>query len=575
MRAFTMASMAVACLVGTGCGSIHLHNEKSAATAKAAAEDFEASKFGEQLKSQRAILLSLEERDVEAFRKLTLVERDQTLLQLAANKEPATTNAGFAYRMLTVLDARLKVLDGDPVARANDQAKAQEALQKLLVAKRKQANARQFLVFNDTRFGSIPACDEKIAALEKPTADSLAAVVSEDFRVAAKERFAKVNVWVVQLGEECRKELGLAAEVRGAEADPGGALAGAISAYQDQKQSTDGNNAKAKIARANLTSAAKSLAKATKDSTAAQAMTDITCPAPQDEGPAAQAPESVAEVPPPPAAGAAEQNDAAASPSQLCSALAELHKRGSVGKKIIAEEKIEKIGFVLQALSGITPLPREGEEVDSSLALIAATTRLGHALRVYRQADEWPPLAPLIIEKQLAEAQLAAANALVALDNRRLAYRAEIVDALRGEINLLGKARTELFGVFGGGDVILAEAPCTRKNARLCSSYEALLRDTRYEHGVPAERPAYRAMAQLSQAYSTARDRQQTAEVRLLLSGYQESLILSEQALASWSAVLVTPIDLLRQYHAGGIKPSDIAPLLQTFGIFTIAGRID
>jgi hypothetical protein len=66
-----------------------------------------------------------------------------------------------------------------------------------------------------------------------------------------------------------------------------------------------------------------------------------------------------------------------------------------------------------------------------------------------------------------------------------------------------------------------------------------------------------------------------SARVRLELSGYQQSLILSEEAIASWAAVLDTPIDLLRQYHAGGIKPSDIAPILQALGIFTIAGRID
>jgi hypothetical protein len=585
MRALTSLSLAAACVLTTGCGSFHLHNENAAATSKAAADDFAASKFGERLKGQRAILLELEERDVEAFRKLTLVERDQTLLKLGASTElipvpeaptqnKPTTKDGFAYRMLVELNGRLKDLDGDPAMRAETQKASKKDQADLSKARQAQAKARQYLAIRDPGFSSIPPCNADVAALASgPTADKLGVLVSKDFEKSALSMWSDVEQSATMLGTQCSIELNLVSKIEGAKHQPNGLLANALAAYKAQKDASDRTAIKAQQAKVLLNGAAKELANTTKDLKSAQAMHNFTCPLADGAEPAASATPT---APTAPTAAPSVPAEPAASESKLCQALANLEQLGSVGQKIVAEEKIEKIGRVLQALSGIQQTAAAGEEVDTSLALIAATTRLDHALRLYRQADRWPSLEPLIIEKQLAEAELISATAQLALDKQRLAYHLEIVEAIRLEIDILGEARTNLFGSgFGREDVIAKDAPCTKNNAKLCSSYEALLRDATFVNGVPAERSAYRAMARLSESFSTARDRQMTAHVRLELSGYQRSLILSEQALASWKAVIETPIDLLRQYHAGGIKPSDIAPVLQAIGIFTVAGRVE
>ena len=92
--------------------------------------------------------------------------------------------------------------------------------------------------------------------------------------------------------------------------------------------------------------------------------------------------------------------------------------------------------------------------------------------------------------------------------------------------------------------------------------------------GESAKRRAYRAMTLLAESYSVARDRQRTAEVKLINTDYRESLLRSEAAIASWDALISVPIGLLQKLAKEGWTPMEIAQLLQSFGVVGIAARL-
>lgn len=568
MRSLIRLSFIVACAGVAGCNSLHIYKKEADTAATAAKADYEAAKIGDRIKAQRAILATLEDREVAAARKMTLAQRNQTLLAFASNSElspvaatmapkdkpqaPTTLN-GFAATFLAEVDKRLELLDGEPEKRAGDQLLEVTWRKELSRAQQSQAAARNQVAFVHADFNSLPACDAKLAALDGASDERpLVALVKPDLAAKAKLFWPAMALYANKLGEGCASQLKAEEQLSKLKAEPNHMLSNALI---EQKRHIDASKATAeaaKQAKIDLTFAADELARTSKALKANNTMESFTCPEVDKSKP----------VPEPKPGDPAE--------NRLCNALAKLDSLGSVGDKIVSEEKIARIGRVLQALSGVTPAAEDGS-VDSALALIAATTRLQHALNQYHGAGKWPALEPLIIEKQLAEAQLASANARVVLDNARLGYHADLVAALRLEIDLLGQARSTLFGGFGTADIIRRKETCGKDNGKRCASYEALLRSTAFENGVPAERQAYRAMALLSESYSTARDRQTTAQIRLALSGYKQALIRSEEGLASWKAVLDTPIDMLRQYHGGGLTPEFITQALQTVGIFGIA----
>lgn len=580
MRAITALSLMASLVTLTGCSGLHLYNEKADAIAKGAVADLGAAKIGERLKAQRAVLEALEERDVEAFRKLTLAQRDQEILALIARYEAKshdgvpvvrTTQQGFAARALEKINDRLTYLDGTPETRAGSQLSKFEYDTKLSLAQQEQKVAREQLK-SFPGLESLPPCGEAVIKLKgDSTGDVIKTFVNPELKPMLKVIWKQIQPPANSLGRACEVELALKQQYPNIDPEAKYALSNAVNELESQQKESDNSSKIAAEAKNAMNKAAAELGNVTKDVKVAESMKDFTCP--KKNGPS------------PEAAAAAEIDTAAMAPatnteketkaqSNLCKSIAQLDSMGSLGKKILSEQKIEKIGHILQALSGVTPDTDEGENVEKSLALVAATTRLHHSLRLYQQVKKLPALEPLIIEKQLAEAQLASANALVKLDQKRLAYRKEIVSAIRQEIYVLGIARSNLLEpVYGGKLLLETNVKCSASTSVTCASYEEMLRSNVPKTGEPLERPGYRAMALYAESYA-ARDRQMSAQIRLELASYQQSLILSEEAIASWSAVFDTPVDILRQYHAGGIKPADIAAFIQAAGIWTVAARV-
>lgn len=561
MRILKVVLVLVASGAVGACSSFHLHSAAREADAAAAKADYDASKYGDAIKSQRTVLAALEQGEIAASRKYMHALRDTALVALATDSElldrTPTPATGFIARFAAKTETRLTALDGPPTTRRDAHLDAKGADRRLAQATKEEKRVRAGLISTKAEFKDLPACGDKLTPLAKGP-DNLAAMPTVTDR-AGFGVFVKA-AWESMLRDEmtrlvtaCNNITAAQAKLASSPAEPTRLLGAAIK-DRDVARNQLAADRESQVARKKeLKAAADELATVSKQRAKDGKLRDYTCP---DVSASAVAKEGATKEP----------------PTRLCQALANLDKLGALGKQAIAQEKVDRIRVILSAMSGVTPKPGADGDVDSSLALIAAATRLGHALDMYQRADTWPALEPLIIEKQLADAQLTSATAQVALSADRVAYHEEIVDAIKLEITLLTRAHSAIGGY--GKSPVAPTVACPENAPRHCRSLEALLRSNVLVNGVPEERLAYRAMALLSESY-VARERQRTAQVRLNATGYTQALILAEESVGSWKALLDTPIDQLKAYHAGGLKPAELAPLLQAIGIFGIANGVN
>lgn len=542
------------------CNSLHLYNRNADELATAANADYTDSKLGDMLAGQRTALDALEKREIAAFRALTMAQRDGALLALMTDSElpgkQRTVGDGFAARFKAYVDERLTQLDGDPDARMRLHKAWRVDREDLAELQKTVQIDRRVLKTYDAAV-VLPPCGQELYALETDTTGErffeLTGNKDEASVKKIRTRWDAIHVSIKTLIANCKELETQTAKVDGFKAAPRSELESALQELGAlEKAAQDAQQASVTQKKA-LREATAELAAATKGMSSALAGKDLRCPG----GAQAKAP-----APP-----SGLEGQAAQAHKKLCDALAALEKAGDRGIQVVAEEKLDRIYTVLAAMSGMSESePGAGDEtVDRSLALIAASSRLGQALERYRLADELPPLEPLVIEKQLAEVELAYANAGVRIAQARLRHARDRVDAIHDELRMLVQARSTI----GGMGALPAAAPC--KSGVACASFESLLSENSAPAKAPHYRMAYRAMALLSESFSSARDRQQTAQVSMAALDYQEALSRSEAAVGSWKALVDTPLAQLKAYHAQGLRPEVAAAILQALGVVGIA----
>jgi hypothetical protein len=545
----------------SGCGSLHLYSKEADVAATSAKTDYDASKVTEAIQAEGAMLDGLDAKEIEAFRKVTLAERNLELLSLvneSGTSAKRTTANGLVPRFRQLADARLVALNGAPAKSPGLLKELSDRKGKLRDAETGEMRARGQLLDFNARFASLPPCNKDVAHLKAdPSADAAAALTKDaDFRPDNLFASGTWSTAIANLGAACSDLLdaraAMDASLKKANA---GQVGRAMEAAKVQESLLRDSQADASAQGTALQSAAKALADAQKAVQSASQGVDLTC--------------DLSKPVTPPAAGADEVQKAK---SALCEALAKLTNLGDFGARIIAQERLARINTVLAALSGIEPADGD-PPLEPSLALLGASSRFAQALKQYQAAKTLPALEPLLIEKQLAAAQLAYAQAGVALSQARVRHAQAYRDATFLEVDLLVKAEAELGAL---GAVPAADTDCTKVEAVFCASMNQLLTDKTFSGGPgeSASRRAYRAMALLSESYSVARDRQLTAELSLIDTDYRDSMLRSNASIAAWNALISVPVDQLKAYHADGWTPQEMAQLLQAFGVVGVAARI-
>lgn len=545
-----IVSVAFALLL-TACGSLHLYDKAADELATKAKVQYDDSKILEMLKGEEANFDALEKKEIDAFVGVIAARRDFAILRLLedssspfAKRFSDDINDGLteilptASNADTALDA-LTLLNGARYAAFN--------------ARMVERNFRQQLLDFPLNFTNLPACDSKHQPFfSQATLDALTKATDgkNDALLQGTLKFYQSYVAVCNLALKADKDL----------LDEEAKFAGPLGiASADARRRVDAlarNEADVRNAKAALKTATEEAAAAAKGMRDAAAIPDLTCKA--DSG----APPATATEP--------------ANP--ICKALSALKALGSLGMKTISEEQTKKVDLTLAALSGAATAD-DKDALPAGLALLSSTVRFAGALQQYQAANTLPALEPLLIERQLATVRIGYASRAYELEKLRAALAREKYEALLLKLDLLLQARANLAGLRPAGAPAAcpkdADAKATRADcvplSRLVSDKGNSLASSASE---PPGRIAFRALAYYAESFSVAEARYQTADLRLIVSDYRDVLISSDAAVASWDALIATPLAQLQAYYASGIKTEEIAQFLQAFGVIGIAAGV-
>ncbi len=552
-----------------GCSSLHLYDSAADATATSAKADYDASKITDSIKLSRAVLDALDAKEIEAFRSVNLAERNTALLSLlseSGTSKQRTVDNGFVARFNKRVDDRLAVLIGNAKGASQTNYDLAAATARINVAAVAEKGARNALVGFDNAFALLPACNVDVGGLKDSKDLTKAAALLK--KPDLKPKFETLTpIWIDRIkavGTECTKLLEAQGALDKQKQELGGQLGIAVRNTKNQSDILAKSKKDSTEAAGRLKVATKALADAQKAAKDAKAVEDLKCDLTK---PAASA------------ANADEATDPVAKKNELCKVLAELKGLEDFGIKVVSEERLAQINAILGALSGESP-PADKNKLEPGLVLLSTSARFAHAWTQYQQAGKLPALEPLLIDKELTSAQLAYARSGVQLAESRVQYAQAYEDAARLEVSLLTNAKAEIASL---GTSPAPGTSCGKELTSFCASVGDLLNDKKLAKaagngGESANRRVYRALAYLSESYSVARDRQLEAELRLIDTEYRVALSRSEASLASWNALLSVPVDQLKIYHAGGIKPAEAASLaaqvVQALAAVGIAVRI-
>lgn len=556
-----------------GCSSLHLYNSANDQKATSAKADYDASKITDSIKLSRAVFDALDTKEVEAFRALNLAERNAALLSLlseSGTSEPRTTRNGFVARFNKRLDERLELLTGTSQDARQAYLELTVAMKAVNDAADSEGLARTQLRGFDPAFAALPDCNAEVAGLRDSADLGKAQALLKKPDLKPKHDVV-TSVWlggIKAVGDKCAILIQSRQALEGKKKKLSGQLLAAANDTNSRSVALKDKQSQSKDAAAQLKAATEALASAQKAVKDAKATPDLTCDLSQ---PAAA--EGAASAP-------AVEKEATKKKSELCEALAKLKGLGDFGIQAISEERLTRINDILAAVGG-EPTPADKAKAEPGLVFLSTSSRFGQAWTQYQQAGKLPALEPLLIDKEITTAQSAYAQAGVQLAEARVQHAKAYEAATLLEVTLLLQARAEVASL---GTAPGADTPCNiEKPTVFCASVGDLLSDKKLAKtsgigGETANRRAYRALAYLSESYSVARDRQLEAELRLIDTEYRVALSKSEASLSGWNALLSVPVEQLKAYHAGGIKPAEAASLaaqvVQALAAVGIAVRI-
>lgn len=549
-----------------GCSSLHLYNSAADAAATSAKVDYDASKITDSIKLSRAVFDALDTKEVEAFRALNLAERNAALLSLLSESGTSakrTVNNGFVARFNKRVEERLIQLTGTTPDAQQTHLDLTGAMKAVNAAAESERLARNALKGFDTAFAALPDCSAGVAGLRDSIDLGKVQALLKKPDLKPKHE-AVAPIWlkgIKDIGNQCDILLKRQKTLEERRQKLSGQLWTAANDTNSRSVTLADKQSQSKDAAAQLKTATEALANALKAVKDSKATPDLTCDLSQ-----------------PAAADGAEKE--VAKKNELCDALAKLKGLEDFGIQAISEERLTRINDILAAVGG-EPTPADKAKAEPGLVFLSTSARFGQAWTQYQQTGKLPALEPLLIDKEITTAQLAYAQVGVQIAESRVQHAKAYEAATLLEATLLLQARAEVASL---GTAPTADTPCdTEKPTIFCASVGDLMGDkklakTAGNGGETANRRAYRALAYLAESYSVARDRQLEAELRLIDTEYRVALSTSEASLSGWNALLSVPVDQLKAYHAGGIKPAEAASLaaqvVQALAAVGIAVRI-
>ena len=541
-----------------GCSSLHLYDKTSDQLASNAKTSYEDSKVVDGLNTVRFNLEALEKKEKDAFLKVNTVRRD---IELLAILNDSNSKRPFVARFREAIDHRIDEIlprprdKNDSAALDLDEVKnAQEHLKNM-------TNKEELYKKQLTEMGpypkvlvrqKLPKCEIKNESLFKEVSiEALGKAINVSINPSEAVANSLLNAYRGYVNA-CRDLLSADQRLIAAEKKAyTGTLVEASSDVATRAKNLADSEDKRTNAKVALTNAIKNVANAQKSQEETAKIPSLICNVEKDG--TETNPKNVAE------------------PNDICTALANLKKLGDVGVKVISEEQITRINQVLIALSE-SSTSEDKTELPPALAFLSTSRRFAGAIDQYRSAKKLPALEPLLIERQLATSRLAYATQGYELQKRRLTLSFEKRDALLSELDDLFTAKAHL------ASIKTPTQGCKPKSDdAYCASASFLMEEKRLQVPTEGENPgraAFRALVSFAESLSVGRARYESADLQLILSEYRDALNRSDAALASWDALIVTPLAQVAAYRKSGITGDEIAKFLQAFSLVAIAAGI-
>ena len=242
-------------------------------------------------------------------------------------------------------------------------------------------------------------------------------------------------------------------------------------------------------------------------------------------------------------------------------ALENLTKVGDkIGLEIAAAEQIDRINLLLEA-AGSGEVDKDAIEKNSDLA---GALGVANALPGFIDNAKFikglvaaPPISSLLLEKAKLQAIAADAKRAVERQEKLLSLRAQKIEALAQEADLMSSTEDYVGAAEAGGASISL--------------------DDLVEQKIDQERRENltRGIEEYLSVFTGPQRELNELAYREIALQREQGLDRTETSLRIWQASIQVPVDALAAYYETGLKPEDVVQFLQAIGLGAIAAGVN
>jgi len=227
----------------------------------------------------------------------------------------------------------------------------------------------------------------------------------------------------------------------------------------------------------------------------------------------------------------------------------------AVGMEVVAEERLRRIEEVISAVAGgNVDTSKWGEELRKSVAIVGSLPALADEAQKMLLEAQRPRLTPLVIAREHQREIVEEGVKINEVLKRRIEASEKIVEAYQNELKTLLHIYNQISAE--------GQKPWHSKS---------LLQLSKDKELPPKEK---RLLYELLGIYFDDVPRfqrdEELWEYRRVATFYDETIVRSKYAAMMWQNLIEGVANVLAGYHSTGIKPEDLARLIEALGVISI-----
>lgn len=250
------------------------------------------------------------------------------------------------------------------------------------------------------------------------------------------------------------------------------------------------------------------------------------------------------------------QIEVATAAHKLCEAVIGIETANNAfGKKFLSQERLESLQKLVDTINQTKPgdsVPIGASRLTTAYVLLPGLVDEANAAI---SAKKKPVAMSFLIQRNIDQLKLEAANREVALLETRAKLSVVVVEGIISEGVLLKKARTNL-----------------RKNVSLNAQPMATVFE---KASVDDKVTLYSALTNYTDAISRQEVKWRKARQQRLATYHEVALAYAEVNLKQWTSLIDTSVQQVSDSAAGGIKSDSITNILNTLGVFYIGRGVN